>query len=534
MISPDGLRIVFGARDAEGADLLWVRSLDGNESRALNGTAGATYPFWSADGQSVGFFSDGMLKKIDTRDGVTGTLTTAPSGRGGTWNQEGTILFAPDSLSPLFRISSDGGKPVRVTDIGAGEPHLSHRWPSFLPDGRSFLYLVRAPGPNEPSYGVYLGSLDSSEAKRLLPESSNAIFAPPQSLLFVREGSLFATGFDLRDRTVRGKASRVAEDIYFHPYRWNGAFSVSLTGRLVYHAGASAKSSSLQWMERGGRMRETVGAKRDYAGIRLSPSGDRCAVEVHDSRLNTIEIWIQDLTRGSFERFSSVDAPINDSPVWSPDGRWIAFGSFRQGRWNLYRKSTAGSETEELLLGGGSDAVPTDWSPDGRSVLYWSRPGSEGQKRELWSIAAGESPKLYVRGSFNASAGRFSPDGRRVAYCSDETGREDVYVSPFPDPTSRVQISVAGGTQPVWRPDGQELFYLSPDNRLMSVPMESGDRAQPGKPERLFETSFRASPTDINVYDISRRTGLLLANVADPSATWGPLTVVVNWAPGSR
>ncbi|HSB35480.1 MAG TPA: protein kinase, partial [Thermoanaerobaculia bacterium] len=529
-LSPDGSRAVFGVRDAAGKELLWVRPLDSLAAEPLAGTEGATYPFWSPDGRSIGFFADGKLRRIDSSGGPAQSLCDAPSGRGGTWNREDVILFAPDDAGPLFRVSSSGGKAAPVTRVDPSRPGATHRWPQFLPDGRHFLFLAWTPGRPSDGDGVFAGSLDSMETSLLLRDVSNAAYAPPGFLFHVREGALLATAFDATSLRLAGTSVPLAEDVLFQPYRRMGTFSVSGNGILAYQGGASLEQSQLVWYGRSGARKEPAGKPGNYSGIRLGPDGRRCAVEISDPRTGAIDIWVEDLSRSVRTRLTS-GGFVQDSPVWSPDGSQIVFTSNRDGHFDLFRKSSDGTGSEERLLASDDSKSPTDWSADGRFVAFDRVGPKAGDRREVWALSVPDRRAFPIlQTAFDEWGGRFSPDGHWLAYCSDNTGRSEVYVRPFPEAGAAWRVSVDGGTQPVWRSDGKELFYVSADRRLMAAPVKMGKGLELGRIEALFEIPLKSSASDIALFDVSAGAPRFLVNTPAERQAPPPVTVVVDWA----
>jgi serine/threonine protein kinase len=530
-MSADGSRLVFGARDASGGDLLCVRSLESGHAEALAGTEGATYPFWSADGRSIGFFSDRKLKKVSATGGPIQALCDAPDGRGGTWNREGTIVFAPDSDGPLYRVPVGGGIPAPVTEADAPREQFTHRWPSFLPDGRHFLFSSSFRGTLKKKDMVFVGSTDSRETRPILQERSNAVYAWPGFLLFVRGGLLMAVPFDLKRLQSSGEAVSLAESVDYHPYRWNGVFSASNNGVLAYRSGSSPVASRLVWLDRGGRQVGELGNAADFGGVRLSPDGKRCAVEVRDPHSGVIDVWIAELSNGLLSRLTAGPG-ICDSPSWSPDGRWIAFASSRQGQWNLYMRPSSGTGDEQLLWKSETDNSPTDWSLDSRFIAFDARGRRPDHKTEIWLLSVADRKAVpFLRGAFDLFGGRISPDGRWLAFVSDETGRREVFVASLPRAEGKWRVSSAGGSQPVWRRDSKGLFYLGADDKLMAVPLSFPNESSVtvGSPEALFESSLRTSASDIGLYDVTPEGEKFLMNIAPVDRSSSELTILLNW-----
>jgi len=456
-LSPDGRRLAFFA-SSEGQSLLWVRSLDSLSIQALAGTegaVGASPPFWSPDSRFLGFFAGGKLKKIDASGGPPQTVCKAAAeSRGGTWNRYGVIVFSLDPFGPLYRVSAAGGEPIPVTALDQSRLETSHRWPYFLPDGRHFLYFVRS--SQAESGGIFVGSLDGKETKRLLATTLNAAYAPPGFLLFLRNETLMAQPFDSKELQLTGEPFPVAERVAFNPGLGRGAFSVSENGMLAYRSGSGQINQPL-WFDRGGKQIGSLGAAGLYLTLWLSPDETRAAVDRSDPQTGTNDIWLFDLLRGIPSRFTT--DPANDSnPLWSPDGSRIVFTSNREGVRSLYQKIASGAGNEEVLLKSSEEKVPDDWSLDGLFIVYQTL--NSKTKWDLWVLPmSGErQPFPFLQTDFNEQEAQFSPDGKWMAYTSDESGAPEVYVQTFPASGGRWRVSTGGGSQPKWRRDGRELF----------------------------------------------------------------------------
>jgi serine/threonine protein kinase len=524
-ISPDGRRLAFVA-SGDGQPRLWVRPLNTGTSQPLAGTEGAEYPFWSPDSRSIGFFAGGKLKGIDISGGPPQAVADAPAGRGGAWNRDGTILFAPTNAGALSRVSAAGGEPVSVTRTAPGGS--SHRFPQFLPDGRRFLFFVQG---SLNTQGIYLGSLDGGEPRRLVASDTAGAWAPPGRMLFVRLGALVARPFDAEKGEFTGEPVTVADPVGYDNAFNIGGFSVSAAGLVTYRA-LGAERRQLVWFDRNGKAVGTVGEPDEnfLQYPELSPDGRRVGV-TRIVQGNT-DVWLIDLVRGGATRFTFDEA--NDGwPLWSPDGTQIAFRSNRKGAYDLYLKPSSGASHEEPLQESTKQKGPLQWSSDGRFLLFWETDPKTGF--DLWTMpmTGDRKPLPWVNAPFTESGGQFSPDGRWVAYQSDETGRAEIYVQPFPAAGAKWQVSTNGGTMPRWRPDGKELFFIAPDSKLMAATVTiSGTTFQAASPVALFQTRIAGGFGNIlkHNYAVSG-DGRFLINVPTEASSPSPVTLILNWKP---
>ena len=524
-ISPDGRHLAFVATTADGKQLLWVRSLDALSARALPGTEGAINPFWSPDSRSLGFFAGGKLKKIEAAGGPPLTLCDAPNGRGGTWNRDGVILFSPNTTAPLYRVSASGGVASAVTKLDEGarrRQERSHRWPSFLPDGNHFLYL---------GVGIRVASLDAPEGKLLLQADSNAVYSQGY-LLFMRERTLMAQPFDTKRLEMAGDAVPIAEQVQVGGGGGKGGFSVSEQGILAYRTGDVGSGSQITWFDRSGKQTGVLGDLANYASIHFSPDRKRVAVSIAGSNG---DIWLYELARGLRTRLT-FDPEAQHDVIWSPDGNRLVFNSSRKGRLDLYQKAADGTGSEELLVESDVDKYPNSWSPDGRFLVYSTTFDVPKTGTDLWvlPVSGDRKPFPFLQTEFNESRGQFSPDGRWIAYQSDESGRDEVYVTLFPGPGGKRQISTAGGTFPRWRSDGKEIFYLSPDNKLMVVEVKGqGSNLEVGAARALFDVR-PGNTTSGYQYDVTADGQRFLVNTSVEQKASSPITVVINWTAGLK
>jgi Tol biopolymer transport system component len=427
----------------------------------LPGTEGALNPFWSPNSRFIAFFAGGKLKKVDISGGPAETLCDAAAGRGGSWSQTGVIVFTPGIFDSLYRVPVAGGSATILIarDQSLGEDSLRHPW--FLPDGHRFLYTAR--NSNRAKRAIYVGDLESKEKLRILTANSNAVYAPPGFVLFLRERTLMAQPFDAGKRQTTGEPVPIAENLDFIN-AFEGLFSVSQNGVLAYLSSPSGGHAQLGWFDRGGRPLGTVGEPSELLTPSISPDGSTLAVSRYDRPTTTTDIWLHNLARGTASRFTFGPAQ-NLFPIWSPYGRQIVSASYRDSAWGLYLKPTIAAGKEVLLLKWPSQIFPFDWSRDGRSIIY--RQGDTHAKSGIWVLPlSGDSPPLpgkpfpFLQTEFNEREAKLSRDGKWLAYTSDETGRNEVYVQTFPSLGGKSQVSTGGGSRPVWSRDGRELFYI--------------------------------------------------------------------------
>jgi serine/threonine protein kinase/Tol biopolymer transport system component len=539
-LSPDGRRLAFVADGSSGRSL-WVRALDSVEARELPGTADASLPFWSPDSRFIAFFANNKLKRIDPVSGEPQVLADiSADARGGAWAPDGTIIFTPAYTTPLSKVSAEGGAVKPFTVLDQSQEQTSHRWPSFLPDGRHFLYFALS--NKKELQGIYVGSLDSKEVKFLLRASSLGAYAPGSGtnfghLLFMRDKSLMAQPFDARDLHLTGESTVVAEGVLNFPEEGGptayAAFSASANGRLSYIPG-NVSLMQMGWFDRAGKPLGLVGSPGSLGEAAQSPDGQRIAVV--RSELNQLpDIWLHDLARGTTTRFT-FDPAAETSAVWSGDGSRIFFGSNYGGRtiFSLYQKISSGAGNDELLLKTDYSAYPDDWFSGKAGELLLYEIDSSNTKFDLWVLPlTGErKPYPFLQTQFNETHAQFSPDGRFVTYVSDDSGRAEVYVQSFPASGGKWQISTGGGDQPQWRRDGRELFYMAPDKKLMAVPIVPGDSFAPGSPIALFATHVPAGSLtgNRNHYLVALDGKRFLVNDLLDEGNTQPITIVLNWA----
>jgi Tol biopolymer transport system component len=525
-LSPDGRMLAMVAySNQSNRYVIWTQEIGSRTATALAGTEDASHPFWSPDGRSIGFFAQGKLKKVDVAGGSAQVLCEAPYGRGGAWNQEGTILFSPDAFLGIYRVSSSGGKPTEVTKPDPSRYESSHRWPVFLPDGRHFLYLAANFAGQFEKNTIVLGSLDSSETRPIVGASSNPAYAEPGYLLYMQENSLVATRFDPKTFVLSGDPRTLADGIEYFPQIDLGLFSVAGDGTLTLQTGRGVASSQLTWFDRNGRAVGAIGSPGQFSNPSLSPDGRRVAVDKSAEDGRRINIWVQDLANNALSRLT-FNPWLEQTPVWSPDGRQVAFSSNQKLHFSLHIKNADGSGSEEQVadLNVAQEGF-WDWSRDAKTMLL--RNGSE-----LWLMSASDHQvKPWMQERWTIRNAQFSPDGKWVAYSSNETGAFEVYVSPFPSANGKRQVSSRGGEEPRWRHDGRELYYLSGERELMAVEIRTDPTFEARTPVTLFQTHLRQpiSALDVFSYDVSGDGQRFLVNtkVDEPGAA--PVSVILNW-----
>jgi Tol biopolymer transport system component len=536
-ISPDGRLLTFAAY-SEGTSQLWLRSLDSLTAHPLPGTEDATYPFWSPDSRSIGFFAHGSLKRLDLEGGMVQALAGAARGMGGAWNRDGAIVFAPIPAGPLYRVSAGGGsEPVPVTRLGPRQN--SHRFPRFLPDERHFLFHV---GGDAGELGVYLASLDGPDARRLIPADAAAVVAPGH-LLFGRGETLVAQPFDSGTLELSGEPFLVADQLALEYLGQGavGAVSASTTGVLAYRTGAAGGNRKFTWFDRSGTALDDSGAVESptIANPELSPDGRHLAFNQQTGGNN--DIWVLDMERRVPSRLT-FDEGLDHSPLWSPDGSRLVFWSNRKGIRGVYEMLASGGGGEENLYERPEPLVPTDWSRDGRFVLVRLLNPKTGY--DLWVLTLDErederKPIPFATTDFQEREAKFSPDGLWVAYQSNESGRDEVYLQEFPGPGGKFQVSKDGGVQPRFREDGRELFYVGLDGKLMAVPIalkERGEAPDLGAPVALFQTRIAGGPILApgpvrHQYAVARDGQRFLVNVATEESGAAPINLILNWKP---
>ncbi|HEX6850819.1 MAG TPA: protein kinase [Candidatus Polarisedimenticolaceae bacterium] len=531
-LSPDGRRIAFIARNAEAKDVLWVRALDALTAQPLAGTEGATHPFWSPDSRFLGFFAGGKLKKIDSNGGPPQALADAAAGRGGSWSTDGTIVFTPSTSDPIYKVPAGGGTPVPVTALDAADGEISHRHPDFLGDGVHFLFLSEGRQEREGSqdgFLLYVGSTASKERKRLIGTNASARYAPSGHVLFLRDRTLLAQRLDEAKLELVGEAVPVAENMG-RTSRWETPCSVSDDGLLAFQAGATSTLSQLAWVDREGRELGNAGKPGDYRGIALSHDGRRVAVAALDPKSQKSDIWVLDLERGTSTRLT-FDAGDESTPTWSPDDRWVYFTSNRQGRGDVYRKSSSGTGADELVYADPETTLLHAFTADGKTATLMT---NNVGRRTLWDISlldvASGKARPFLETPFNELVPVISPDGRWLAYFSNESGQNEVYVQALGAEGGKWQISTEGGTRPRFTRDGTEIVYQSSDDKLMVASLRTAPEFSASVPRRLVDPRLRQA---VGMhYDLAPDGRRILVNRPVEQQDVEPVTLVQHWTEG--
>jgi Tol biopolymer transport system component/predicted Ser/Thr protein kinase len=534
VLSPDGRKLAFSARGPDGKIRLHVRPLDAVDARVFPGTEDAQYPFWSPDSRSIGFFAGGKLKAVEADGGPPVTLcSTADDPKGGTWSPAGVIVFARGSATSLFRIPAGGGEPVEITRFDAKRGDNSHRHPRFLPDGRHFLYLARSPSAATEGHAVVVASLDGGPEKVLLRSPAAAEYASGH-LLFLRERTLMARPFNAGRLAFTGDAFPLAENaLLLSLTAAAGVFSASQNGVLVYQTSQGQPTSKLQWLGRDGSAQGgPLGEPADYTEMAISPDGRRVVATIRDPTTGNRDLWTFDVSRNLGSRFT-FDPGNETSPVWSPDGNWLAFSSSRKGHDDISRKALSGSSEEELLLESKSDKSPGAFSPDGKYLAYVDNGKDTKADIFILPLEGERKPQVFLQTPFVEYPGAFSPDGRWLAYGSNESGKFHIYVTSFPRPGRKWQVSREEGAYAYWSVDGKEVIYHGFSGQVWAVEVAAkGDSVEIGAPKPLFKLASGPRPDGADFYPTAdHQRFLVLDRGQKPNAL---VNLVLNWPAAAR
>ncbi len=516
-VSPDGSKVAFSASKENSPSQLWVRALDSQSAQEIPGTENGSEPFWSPDGRSIGFSADGKLKTINLSSGAVETLAEVRT-TAGTWSRDGVVLFIADD-NTLARVPESGGAVTPVTTLDASRSEFAHVWPYFLPDGKHFLYFAESIAKPE-NNAIFVGSLDSKDRKLLVKANSNPAYVPPGYLLYNRPGTLMAQPFDADRLQLTGDAVPIAEGVAFNPFGSIADFSASDNGVLVYRGGGGAVPLTLAWVSRDGAAQALAATPHNYTFPRISPDGKRVAVGIEQA--GSGQVWVYDTTRDAMSRLT-FDGATNVDPIWTRDGKRIVFKG--KGNRLFWQPADGGGAAEQLTSDQRStNDLPGNWSPDGQGLLFMETL----PLRALFVFSLKDrKAQRFDTGEVGASSPCFSPDGRWIAYTSNESGRTEVYVRPYPGPGGKWQVSTDGGTEPVWNPKGRELFYRS-EQKMMAVDYTERPEFSAGKPKMLFEGAYVPLPRSLADYDVSP-DGQRFVMLKNAEQRPGEISVVLNW-----
>jgi eukaryotic-like serine/threonine-protein kinase len=536
-LSPDGTMLAYVAPDESTSEsLVHVQRVGSSEARHLDGSDGATYPFWSPDGKYVAFFANGKLKKMSISGGAPEVIAKVDSGRGGTWGKKNVIVYAPSMAGPLWKVNPDGTEAAPLTDKLISGNESSHRWPVFLPDGEHFVFWAGNfdHGPDDRQTGIYFSSLAAKRKELVMPAQSSPGYGQGRLYYVDDKHSLVAVRMDENKAKLLDRPQVVATQVGRNPSTYWGSFAVADNGTVVYHLGSGATLSQLTWYNRGGQELAKVGEAAIMANPTLSPDAQRVTVDVADAKDRNVDVWIRDLPDHAFTRFT-FDPAEETNGVWSHDGKTVAYRSAQSAGCVIRLKNANGLESEHGVgpVRGRSDSMPNSWTRDDAGVVITQQSASSGSKLLLLTLADGKETPI-VNGSGNQYGGQISPDGKWLAYASDESGDWEVYITPFPGTGGKLQVSRGGGTEPRWRRDGKEIFYLSPSEQIMSVAVSGAGGLSTGMPAPLFQFHARApvSSTDIFSYDVTADGQRFLVNQYAKPAQIPPLNIVLNATAG--
>jgi serine/threonine protein kinase len=525
VLSPNGQRLAFVAVDSDGKQRLWVRQLNAAKAQPLEGSDDSAFPFWSADSRYIGFFANKKLSRIDASGGPVFTTADVAASWGGTWSRDDTILFA--SADCIYRIPASGGTPQQVTKLDASRGEDSHLWPQFLPDGRHFLFYAQSKDPQ--NSGTYAATLDGGEPKLLMRGDSNAVYSPPGYLLFVRQGTLMAQRFDPDNLRLTGEAVPLAQHAAANLTLGRSNLTASENGILTYAAGnASAGDNRISWFGRNGKPMADTGEPGAYFSPRISPDGRKLAIALGIPGTSNYNIWVFDLVRGVPTRIT-FSSSLDGQPAWSPDGKTVVFTSNRSGQFHIYQTTADGTGDASPIVADDAGEYNPSFSADGRYLVYRRLSAQSGAHYEIWAIPLyGDRKPFPVVSQTDAAHPALSPDGKWLAYSSQESGRPETYVVPFPQGNAKWRVSTDGGDWPRWRHDGKELFFLSRDQKITSAGISTdGTSLVVGKLAPLFQVNV---PISLGwFYDVSADGNRFVVLNQAPRQTTEPLTLVVNW-----
>ena len=513
-------RSIAGNRDCS----IWLQSLASTEAREIAATSSGYGPFWSPDGRNIGFFGDGKLKRIAADGGPVQIVCNAEDGRGGSWGSKGTIIFSATRGSPIFRVPAEGGTPAAVT---SSRPALnlsdlgSHRWPYFLPDGEHFLYLNAPGGACSEGDEIHFASLDGKQNVTLMQACTSGVFSDGH-LIYWRDGNLVGQAFDPRAGVLSNAPIAIVEHAAFDSSFGFSPFSASRDGKLLYVAGQGPVGAQLVWYDRSGKMLGTLGEATAYSSIAISPDGLRVVADTQQQRILLLD------SRGT-RTLVTLSGHFGPFPTWSADGRYVYFTAQTNGAYGIFAIATDGSGAQQTLFTfskGQPGAAFLAASPDGKYLAYAALDSAAKLSLYTLQLAQHAKPHLFLPPTANGSAPAFSPDGKWLAYESTQSGRNEVYITPFPNGGAQYQVSTNGGERPTWSHTGKEMFYRE-NLRLMSVNVNTaGHNVELGGPAPLFEVAAR----NLNGrwYAVTA-DGRFLMNTTPASAQTQRFELVLNW-----
>jgi len=537
-LSRDGSTLAFvSPDDNSGLPVLYIQRIGSSNVSRLPGSEGASYPFWSPDGSYIAFFANGKLQKMPAAGGTPQVLANALAGRGGSWGSRDVIVYASDAESVLWRVSVDGSGAAPVTEAIKTAEDQSHRWPVFLPDGNHFLFWAGNFGNSRDDRvsGIYASSLDKKE-RRLVVLCHSSVGYDAHNLYYADDQEqLVSVAFDASSATISGSTRPIANVLGVQPSTYWASFAVAQNGTLIYNTSVGANLSVLTWTDRSGKELSRIGDPAVLANPTLSPDGTRLAVDISDQKASNVDIWLESTTGSGNSRFT-FDPAEEVVGVWSRDGSVLAYRATLAAGVTLFLKRRTGLEREKkrFTFSGLDDIFPNSWSLDDRQILC-TRQTANGDYLELVPVGSGE-PTRFLTSKGNESNGQISPDGKWAAYASDESGNWEIYVTSFPAAAGKWQVSRGGGTEPRWRGDGKEIFYVAPNGMLMAVPVNSESVFATGTPLPLFQLRGRApiSSTDVFSYDVTKDGKRFLVNRYVKPEHVPPLTILLNAAGGGR
>ena len=525
-VSPNGRYVAYNAVDSSGVTRLWIRPMESLSAQPMPGTENAARPFWSPDSRFLAFMADGKLKKIAVNGGPAQTICDSGSQGDGSWSKDGVILFDATASDSIKRVPAAGGTPVPASWIDHVHGESGNAWPQFLPDGRHFIYLGLS--QKAESTALRIGDLRSHQSRVLAVGNFSRMDLVPGYILFVKDRALLAQPFDAGSGKLKGEAFPVVDDVAVGGGgAANAEFSASHNGVLVFRGGAGAPQTQLTWVDRTGRDVGTVGGPSQYGVFDLSRDGKRLAFDGGSNASNS-DVWILELARNVTTRFT-FGSTDEYWPIWSPDGSRIAYAGNPGGQFQVYLKSSTGAQAESLMTSAPVSLGPADWSSDGRNIACEAIGGPTSWDIWVAPTSGSEKPHPLIATTFREFEPRFSPDSRWIAYSSNESGRREVYVQPFPSLSGKWQVSNQGGRDPLWRRDGKEMFFLSPSGQVMAVDVTAGASLELGTPKALF-SGFVVDPNQTgHNYAVSADGLRFLVRKQIRAGSLPATTVFMNW-----